>query len=284
MRTEIKTIWPEEAIEILKTRNLLNRKISDLFVAKLANDIKNDAFLLTHQGIAFDSNGNLIDGQHRLAACVKANKPIRILVTEGIPISCNANGVSLNTFEIIDSGKTRTAGQMLNISGIKYATTVAATAKLVALMCLKSSKNIGITSAQIHKILNIAEDSINKCVQIAKTGSIFKAPSWIISPVALYHITYPDKAEKFLSEFVNLSKPEKQGHPSRCLAVYYQNNTAAGGGQQQIAWVKYTSFAIHSYHIEKPINRVCASDLSSEWLLNLNSEVTEQIASTVSFF
>ena len=57
MKVELKTIWPLEAKEILETKNVNNRALSSITVQKLANDIKNKSFLLTHQGIAFDESG-----------------------------------------------------------------------------------------------------------------------------------------------------------------------------------------------------------------------------------
>ena len=40
--------------------------------------------MTTHQGIAFDENGVLQDGQHRLCAIVSANKPVDMMVTSGL--------------------------------------------------------------------------------------------------------------------------------------------------------------------------------------------------------
>lgn len=281
MKTVIGTITPEVAQQILETRNKTNRNISSLFVNKLANDIINGTFLLTHQGIAFDEEGDLLDGQHRLAACVKANMSIQVLVTSGIKRTHNLDGIKLNTFEIIDSGKARTVAQMLTIGGVKNSSSVAAAAKVLALMCLKSRENIGITSAQVHKILHITNDTIHKCSSIAKSGSILKAPSWIVGPLCLYHLSYPEKAEDFLWQFVNLSAPAGVGSPTRTLGQYYSCHKTAGGGSQQIAWIKYTNHAIHSFHTNKKINKVFSSDISTDWLLRLNPEITYKIASTI---
>jgi hypothetical protein len=40
--------------------------------------------MVTHQGIAFDTQGVLVDGQHRLAAIIEADRPVELTVfTEG---------------------------------------------------------------------------------------------------------------------------------------------------------------------------------------------------------
>lgn len=82
--TTVECITPEIAKEYLK-HNTKNRNINRRSVESLARDMKNGRFLHTHQGIAFDSEGTLIDGQHRLLAIVLADKPIEINVTRGLP-------------------------------------------------------------------------------------------------------------------------------------------------------------------------------------------------------
>jgi hypothetical protein len=44
----------------------------------------NGNWVLTHQGIAISKSGKLIDGQHRLAAVVKANVPVEMMVFSGL--------------------------------------------------------------------------------------------------------------------------------------------------------------------------------------------------------
>ncbi len=83
MESTLEHITPEVASRYLE-RNCCNRKIRERDVNALCRDIKNGNIVLTHQGIAFDAEGNLIDGQHRLTACVKAGVPIDVLVTRGI--------------------------------------------------------------------------------------------------------------------------------------------------------------------------------------------------------
>jgi hypothetical protein len=62
---------------------------------------------LTHQGVAFDVNGILIDGQHRLSAVVQSNCIVPMMVT------MNAPSVS---FEALDCGIGRTIGDRLKMN------------------------------------------------------------------------------------------------------------------------------------------------------------------------
>lgn len=83
---QILTITPEMAANCL-SKNPNNRHINMRWVNHLATLIKNGEFTLTHQGIAFDEDGNLIDGQHRLHAIIKAGIAVKMEVSSGWPRS-----------------------------------------------------------------------------------------------------------------------------------------------------------------------------------------------------
>lgn len=57
-----------------------NRRLDWNYIAQLARDMKAGQFACTHQGIAFDTQGRLIDGQHRLWAILEAEVPVRMRV------------------------------------------------------------------------------------------------------------------------------------------------------------------------------------------------------------
>lgn len=62
-----------------------NRPVRDGKVQEYAADMKAGRWRATHQGIAFNPAGELIDGQHRLWAVVEANVTVRMMVTENVP-------------------------------------------------------------------------------------------------------------------------------------------------------------------------------------------------------
>lgn len=99
MQAEIKTVTPEYAAELLARRNEHNRAIRPAIVNEYLSWMKEDVFKLTHQGIAIDWNGNLVDGQHRLTAILKLGKAIDLLVI---------SDVDPEIFRVIDRGANRT--------------------------------------------------------------------------------------------------------------------------------------------------------------------------------
>ena len=102
-------ITPDIAQEYLNT-SIGNRKLRPILVKSYADQIKQGKFKETHQGIAFDENGRLMDGHHRLSAIVIAGMGIWIDV---------ARGVSRNDVIDVDTGSKRTFDEALVFSG-KY--------------------------------------------------------------------------------------------------------------------------------------------------------------------
>lgn len=101
--TVIETITPHTASWYLEFNNS-NRPLRMSHIKSLAFDMVNGDWQVTHQGIAFDTNGRLIDGQHRLHAIIEAGVPIQISVTRG----CSAA-----SFSILDRGANRSQSDIL---------------------------------------------------------------------------------------------------------------------------------------------------------------------------
>tara|TARA_Y100000589_G_scaffold303291_1_gene315530 strand:- start:27 stop:863 length:837 start_codon:yes stop_codon:yes gene_type:complete len=105
---ECVSIRPEMALRWLEISNTNNRKVSDQHVHRLARDMSEGKWRLTHAGIAFDSNGILLDGQHRLWAITMAGVTVEMYVWRN---------VAPEVLMTIDCGKTRSMADILNIAG-----------------------------------------------------------------------------------------------------------------------------------------------------------------------
>lgn len=78
------TIAPAEAKQLLLAMEP-QRVIRPTWVQKLAADMKAKRWHFTHQGIAFDEAGHLIDGQHRLMAIIESGCAVEMTVTFNVP-------------------------------------------------------------------------------------------------------------------------------------------------------------------------------------------------------
>ncbi len=120
MKTEILEVTPEMAGEWLKS-NPENRPIRSRHVASLASQMKRGQWKLN--GEAIKRNGSvLLDGQHRLAACVSADTPFYTLVISDL------DG---DIFDTLDTGAARNAADVLAIKGERNTTILSAGLKWI---------------------------------------------------------------------------------------------------------------------------------------------------------
>lgn len=119
--TEIITINPEFAQELLST-NTSNRPVNKANLEYFCELLRAGRFALTHQGIAIDSEGTLIDGQHRLLAIVMTGITVDLMVTYDLPPE---------TFSKIDSGKIRNGSDTLTHMGYTGGNDLAAGLRLL---------------------------------------------------------------------------------------------------------------------------------------------------------
>ncbi|MFE6486615.1 hypothetical protein ACFVGN_27280 [Streptomyces sp. NPDC057757] len=99
------TVTAAMAKSWLEHRNLeRNRRYSTAIETKYATEMSAGLWKTTHQGIAFDWDGFLLDGQHRLGAIVRVDKPIRL----DIRVGCDPD-----TFDVLDVGHKRAVNQLV---------------------------------------------------------------------------------------------------------------------------------------------------------------------------
>lgn len=106
MKSKVVMVDPTLAVSWLAKNAQHNRPIRKTTVADYAQQMRNGAWQLTHQGLAFDVNGVLIDGQHRLAAIVQAGVIVPMMVTVNAPST---------SFESLDCGVKRSIADLLAI-------------------------------------------------------------------------------------------------------------------------------------------------------------------------
>lgn len=147
-------IDPARARELLATQSdhgkSKNRNQSMPRIGRYADDMENGWWEVTHQGIAIDENGNLMDGQHRLRAVIESNTPSVMMVSIG---------VSRDVFTLMDGGLTRSAHSFLDGS---YATSRAALGRTLLQLDeqngLATLSNVSNGKFPAHRILRFLED------------------------------------------------------------------------------------------------------------------------------
>lgn len=110
-------VTPEMAAHWLKTANTRNRALRPRGVSDMARDMAAGKFAMNGEAIKFGWDGNLLDGQHRLAAVVEAGVAVLMLVITGLDPA---------TQETMDSGRRRNAGDALTLRGEHHTQALAA--------------------------------------------------------------------------------------------------------------------------------------------------------------
>lgn len=105
--TVIESITPAKAKKLLENR-AANRSIRQRQVEYLAREMVEGRFIDNGESIKLNTNGQVIDGQHRLSAIIETGRPMQLRVTYGL---------SPDAISTIDTGAKRTPGDALSING-----------------------------------------------------------------------------------------------------------------------------------------------------------------------
>jgi hypothetical protein len=103
----LQEITPIQAAEIL-SRNDKNRQIATGIVSKYVRDMEEGRWALNGQTIKIGKTGRLLDGQHRLTASVKSNKPFVGIIVRGLDEA---------VFDTFDVGNKRSFADILSDMG-----------------------------------------------------------------------------------------------------------------------------------------------------------------------
>lgn len=182
--TVYEDVSPALAEEYLK-KNTHNRALNKNVVAKYASTMRAGKWLITHQGIAFNAAGDLIDGQHRLWAIIKAGVTVRLAVTR------NLDGA---TQLVLDTGQRRSISQNLSLLGKPNVQAVTAWANL-AYMAIRQVDRTWLCADDVLQIYTDCDEALTAIACL--NHSHMRA-----GPVgAAFLLSYPKSPEKVFDFF-----------------------------------------------------------------------------------
>lgn len=146
LKWEFTVVTPEIAAEWLKA-NTANRKISAKSKSQYARDMASGNWRVTGDPIRFDINGKLIDGQHRLKACVDSGVNFTTAVLYGLQPSDQI---------VIDTVRPRSAHDVLAMYGYKGTSLTAAMCRLFA--SIKEGVSLSNVKLSTTETLRMAQD------------------------------------------------------------------------------------------------------------------------------
>ncbi len=149
-------VTPELAILWLKA-NGFNRDINPPVVYQYCNQMLAGRWRRTHQGLAFDTNGTLLDGQHRLLAVCMSKKTVPMM------ISINEAG---ENFEVIDSGKKRTNLDVLQMKVRNSSLSGSVITTLRAMVAGRYCNTLNISSAEVDEFYDMFHEGVDFAVSL----------------------------------------------------------------------------------------------------------------------
>jgi hypothetical protein len=166
MKTELVSVTPSLAREWLK-KNTKNRAIRPSHVETLRQSFERGEQVTTHQGIAFDTDGILIDGQHRLSAIALMHEGFSFLmmVTWGLDRD--------KVFPVVDATQAkRSTSDVLSVDR-----SVGETANFLAR--LYKGSMAGITPPYVAPFVEFVQPEITDLISFCSTA----VRTWSSAPV-----------------------------------------------------------------------------------------------------
>lgn len=222
------TITPAQAESWLANCNHKNRHLTRSRVNQYAALIRGGKWVSLHQGIAFDENGYLLDGQHRLAGCILAGLPFRTMVTR------YAQGASEMAKSVIDTGKARGIADVMVFAGKMTKTE---SKEVVAILTAMTVARDGDSKHRDGSAIDVANDGHDGLAARWARDNLadhkrFASP--MRAAFALMWLACPEEAEAFAAVIVGGAA--EHGTPAAtwmCAWTAGQLTTSGGQGERR---------------------------------------------------
>lgn len=192
-------VTPETAGKWLEV-NPGNRNIKESKVDAFARDIREGFFQTTHQGVAFNDKGELIDGQHRLEAIIRANTPVVMQVTRGLKDEVKPT---------IDTGTKRTVADTLRIEGFENRNIMGSIARMVMLYEAETPMSGYSRAATVSEVVDFIRQHEDRMIEASKLAvrlrpAIPAQPTVIGSAFDIFSQIDHEAAGVFFNEIANM--------------------------------------------------------------------------------
>lgn len=187
-------VTPDMAARWLKT-NFRNRAVSADTVAAYARDMAAGRWQPTHQGLAFNDHDQLIDGQHRLKAVLRFGRPVRMMVTFGLP--SKIAGSEMTTMDCVDRGRTRTVADQLKIEhGLKHGAQISGICAALGHLCV-GEKLRRLSVGQTLDIYRAFQPGVDHVIEHRNKAAGLKAAGVLAAFAFAWHVKAADAEERY---------------------------------------------------------------------------------------
>lgn len=212
------TITPQMAEEFLKC-NSCNRRLSNSSVNTLARQMTNGTFQFNGDAIRFSAEGVLLDGQHRLTACVLSGIPFDTLVVFGLPASAQ---------DTVDYGRKRTVADTMGLRKVPNAAVVSSACRWIYALAVGQTQ-FSITTPEALAFAAAYPGIIDSAAK-AQTCNVLGTSRGLIAAIHFigsYAQKVPEKADAFVA-VLKTGIPAYEGDPVHLLRERYMTNRMNG--------------------------------------------------------
>lgn len=242
MKTEVRTITPETAKEMLK-RNINNRPLKQSHVNFLSSQMESGLWQFDGSPIKLTEQGGVLDGQHRLSALVLSGCSFEFLIVSGI---------SVDAFQVMDTGRNRQASDVLSIDGFENGESLQIVVRgIITYNRYGRIKGGGRTVSPItnREVLDFARENSSKLKRSIDFLSKHKSSLLPKTRVAIFHYLFSEKsvteADLFINKFLTGLDMEKTSP----IYVLREKLIADSGARTKIEVNKKLALVIKCWNI-----------------------------------
>ena len=220
----VERITPELAQAWLEF-NTINRPLREIKARSFAHDMATGDWELNGETIKFADDGSLIDGQHRLTACVLSRTAFESLVVGALPVTAQAS---------VDKGTARSFGDTLAFAGEVHTSVLAALLRRITSwesgVYIHNPRTVNPTESELlgklaeHTgVRGSAAYGVSHSSQSGLNRSVMAFMHWLLTGVE------PEEAVWFLDR-VHDGAGLEAGHPVLALRERLRKERAEGLG------------------------------------------------------
>lgn len=267
---------PEIAAEILAKCNNVNRHCPKKAVDRIASDLKNNNYAYTHQGVAFDRQGNLLDGQTRLQAIVTSGVSAVIMSTFNLPEAAHRvdeagrwkkiKTEGVRTQDMVDHGRVRSFADLLHFEQInnEEETDNKRNRDITAIVKKVASLSVGLTGlpiAQLKDTMDLFKEDIQ---QVLDTRNKLKPPTQYANNVITACLVFARQADPEvidrLTTQLYTGTHLAQGEPVYMMREKLADLPKRGNISRENLIIRICLFCITKAILEEPVHNLKIRD------------------------
>ena len=207
-------------------RNTRNRSVRLASVQSMARDMQGGRWIFSGGVIGFDTNGVLVDGQHRLMALIESGTTQRFIVVPNL---------APDAMSVVDTGSKRSTADVLSLSDdtITNPSVVAATIRIAvsAEAGRLASNDVKATNGEITAWLNEHRNILEYTRRVSGSARHFDAPAAVVA-YCWWRCASIDvfEANQFFEDWIEV-RTNGRGDP---LHTLYKRLQSAKGSKERL--------------------------------------------------